>query len=159
MPAYRAIATKTLASLASSVTFSNIPGIYRDLVFVFNGGTASGSDALIRVRLNGATSGYSGVYMVGNNPGVSTGPEGTGEFTLGRIGTGSEMATFNIIDYASTTKHKTGISRLSSGPTYPAAQAGSGRWASTAPVNTVLIFNGTGNFTIGSTFSLYGIEA
>jgi hypothetical protein len=63
----------------------------------------------------------------------------------------------NIMDYSATDKTKTIISR--------ADQAGNGteafanRWGNTAAVTSVQILTSTGNWAIGSTFTLYGMLA
>jgi len=59
---YRPLATITLGSTASSITFSSIPATYRDLIIV---GNPLGAEAA--ARFNGDSgSNYNGVQMWGN---------------------------------------------------------------------------------------------
>jgi hypothetical protein len=62
-PTYTPLATVTLASTASSVTFSSIPATYRDLVVVHNNFGTVNNDANSNFRFNGDSgSNYSRVY-------------------------------------------------------------------------------------------------
>jgi hypothetical protein len=72
--------------------------------------------------------------------------------------TNTTFSTTQIMDYSATDKHKTTLSRGSGAGINAIAFAG--RWANTAAVTTVsVVYPGGGQFTVGSTFSLYGIEA
>ena len=161
-PTYIPIATTTLASAASSVTFGSIPATYRDLVLI----SVVKQTVFINhnMRLNGDTgSNYSGVQMFGDggsaisntfnatyfSPFLNTNP-GTGNFL---------SATTVIMDYSATDKHKTILMRSAGegAQFFSNASASAFRWASTAAVNQISIFPASGSIDIGSTFSIYGI--
>lgn len=167
-PTYTAIASTTLTSSASSVTFSSLDTIaagYRDLVLVVNAAkNDAGGDAL-RMQFNADTgSNYSTVFM-----------EGDGSSTFSNTYTGTAIwdvywnaiwagatkaqATFHVMDFASTDKHKSTLSR--SGRADKATVAAAGRWANTAAITSITLSytNPSATFSIGSTFSLYGIVA
>jgi hypothetical protein len=66
-PTYTPLATVTLGSSASSVTFSSIPGTYRDLILIFDG-TGSGTTGNLRMTFNGSTlSNFTDVRMYNFN--------------------------------------------------------------------------------------------
>jgi hypothetical protein len=159
-PTYTPLATRTLTSTATSVTFSSIPATYRDLILVTDATiTQAGSTDGYGLRFNGDTgSNYSWVRMVGAS---STPSSGTGTSTYafnGVIGDANRRPSiFQIMDYSATDKHKTTLSR-SSGSNGNWTMAAVTRWANTAAITSVLIrSDGSYNFSVGSTFSLYGI--
>jgi hypothetical protein len=159
-PTYTALATKTLTGTATTVTFSSIPATYRDLILVTDATiTAAGSTDGYGLRFNGDTgSNYSYVRMVGTGS-AATSASATTTFALaGVIGDVNKGVTmFQIMDYSATDKHKTVITR-SNGSFGNWTQASASRWADTAAITSVLLrSNASYNFSIGSTFSLYGI--
>ena len=145
-----------LSSSASSVTFSNIPQGYGDLVLVIAGTSATSSD--MQVRLNGDTgSNYHSVFMYGAGSGSGVSGSGTSTFWgIGLINSNQTDAIIQIMDYSATDKHKAAINRENNS-SYVFGQAL--RWANTAAVNSILIQKASGTFDIGSTFSLYGVYA
>jgi hypothetical protein len=161
-PTYKPLATITLGSTASSVTFGSIPATYRDLVFAINGQTTS--NANIIYRINGDTgSNYSHIHMTG----ASSATSGAGTFTEAYITYGSALngtrliINLSIMDYSATDKHKTalirnGYTNLSS---VFSTEALAIRWASTSAVTSVVFSTNAGSFAIGTTLSLYGIVA
>jgi len=161
---YVPLATQTLSSTATSVTFSSIPATYRDLVVVCNFQN-SGTSSASRLRLNLDTgANYSGVWMVGNGSTTASASEAsqTGArifgATLGPANTFSNVGIIQVIDYSATDKHKTVLTRYGSAGTD--IQATASRWANTAAVTAVTIFDVLGQtYSIGSTFSLYAIAS
>ena len=161
-PTYTALATRTLTGTAASVTFSSIPATYRDLILVTDATiTQASSTDGYGLRFNGDTgSNYSYVRMVGNGS-TATSASGTTTYALaGVIGDVNKGLTmFQIMDYSATDKHKTVITR-SNGSFGNWTQASASRWANTAAITSVLLrSDGSYNFTVGSTFSLYGVIA
>jgi hypothetical protein len=155
------IAWQSLSSTASSVTFSSIPGTYRDLYLVINASTTA--LAHIRFTANGDTAtNYHGVNMYGD--GSTAGSYATASQTAGYVTTTAHantgaptMATMNILDYSATDKHKTFMHRTSKAAL--GADANVWRWASTAAITTLNFYPSAGSFEAGSTFALYGIAA
>lgn len=162
---YTAIASQTLTSSASSVTFSSIPGTFRDLVLVIQAGSTSGGGDAVKMRFNSdSANNYSNVFMEGDG---STATSGT--WTTNGIANSYNTVHFSsasngsllwqVMDYATTDKHKSTLvrsNRASSG-----VSGAAGRWANTAAITSVtLVYGDPGaSFTSGSTFSLYGIAA
>jgi len=152
---YSQIATNTLGSTATSVTFSSIPQTYTNLVVIFNGTGVSG-DTLYYQYNNNTSAIYSDTYM------FADGTAGSGRHTnQGAIfGTGvNSTNTTNIIhiaQYANTTTFKTSLLRGGANGT-AAAAAFVGLWRSTDAINSIKLNLNVG-FAAGSVFSLYGIK-
>jgi hypothetical protein len=154
-PTYTALATTTLSSSASSVTFSSIPQDYRDLVLVVNGSLTSTLENLY-ILFNANGTGYSYVLMLGT--GSSAVSANYSARTWGELDTGIGNNIYHIMDYSATDKHKTTLFRSNRASGGVLAQAG--RWANTAAITSVAISGGLSQgFAAGTTLSLFGIEA
>jgi hypothetical protein len=156
-PTYTPLATVTLGSSASTVTFSNIPAIYRDLILIGTG--AATSAAGIAVRYNGDTSSnYFRVFMQGTGSGSGTSAADTqNRLFISGWNTTNNNVIHQIMDYSATDKHKTSVSRGNS----PAGElfAMAGRWANTSAITSITVLLDANNIAAGSTFSLYGVIA
>ena len=163
---YVSIASETLSSAGSTITFSSISGAYTDLVLVINGGT-SVNDSWASLRFNtDSSSNYSITRMNGNGTTASSGRNNSQTRIL--IGYDAAPNTafqfnsiVNIMNYSNTTTYKTVLTRDNSpaGTSYPGASANVGLWRSTSAITTITLVSNTSNFITGSTFSLYGIAA
>ena len=159
---YVAIATNTLSSAAASVTFSSIPGTYTDLVIVTQAISATADDVGIRFNADSGSN-YSQTWLSGNGTSAFSSRYSSSTSVYldiyGSMGTALFNNTVvNIMNYANATTYKTFLSR--------ANRAGSGTdaivglWRSTSAITSIVLAPATGvNFSIGSTFSLYGIAA
>lgn len=146
-----AIATITLQQASSTVTFSGIPNTYRDLILVMNFTTTGSASQYIYFNNDSTAGNYTGVYMRGTGSVANAGA--TGQYISTTPGS-QILVSAQIIDYSTTDKHTTYISRADNSAVQTVAR--SMRWANTAAVNTVLIANDSNSFAAGSTFSLYG---
>lgn len=157
---YDPIATQTLGSTASTITFSSISGTYTDLVLVV---TCLDSGAgRTRLRLNGdSATNYSRTNLVGNGSSAASyqaSNETQFDLSVG-AGTSTTNPTTQIIsinNYSNTTTNKTVLSRysLASG----AVEAMVGLYRSTLAVTSVSYFT-QGTMQIGTTATLYGIKS
>jgi hypothetical protein len=154
---YEKIATNTLGSSQSSVTFSSIPATYTDLIIIIDGIMSNASE--LRYRFNGDSgSNYSFTQLFGSGSAVSTGTNPNRVY--GRIGSTRTTQTVQIgqiNNYSNTTTFKTVLSRESTAGS--AVQAFVGLWRSTSAINEILFNAETGTFSSGTTFTLYGIKA
>lgn len=164
---YEPIATTTLGSAASSITFSSIPSTYTDLVLICTATATTGGAAYAILRLNPATtSTYSGTRLIGTGASAISNRE-TAQNALelrsdDGIGMSATIPTFmqiNVFSYAGST-NKTilasmnndlngsgGVSRIV------------GLCQNTAAINvTELSIPGT-TFKAGTTATIYGIKA
>lgn len=153
-PTYLPLATLTLTSAASTVTFSSIPQGYRDLILVVDG-AITGSQSNTYAYLNGDTaqSNYSYVRMLGD--GSATSSAAVSNASIGDMTSGKNNMIIQIMDYSATDKHKTRLSRSSQPSSTAIAYAS--RWANTAAVTSISLAHNGSIFAAGSTFSLFGI--
>lgn len=164
---YTPIYAQTLSATTASVTFSNIPTTFTDLAIVLNGGNSragSASDSLT-IRFNGDTgSNYSNTNLFGNGS-TATSTRNTSATTM-RIGdvAGStsglnSTSIINILNYSNPTTFKTALGRGNVSQSEVSARVG--LWRNTSPITsvTVLAQEGVANWTVGTTFTLYGIKA
>lgn len=161
-PTYTPLANLTLTGSAASVTFSSISQAYRDLVLVatnLKATTATGT--YIRIN-NDSSTNYSFIGAAGNGSSAysftSTTYAGIGLVeATGPSTTTALDAMVHFMDYSSTDKHKTTLSRT--GAATDATGMAANRWANTAAITTITIFNSSSvSFTSGS-FALYGIAS
>lgn len=162
-PTYTPLANVTLASAATTVTFSSISGSYRDLILISEGSNSSVSSSAITIRFNSDSgSNYASVFLYGDGSSAASGATSGTAGLVGRVGVGLSNGVTHIMDYSATDKHKTVLSRgntaTSSGAAYVIAYAN--RWANTAAVTSFTLGQeSAGQFAIGTTFALYGIAS
>jgi hypothetical protein len=152
-------------STTGSVTLSNIPNTFQDLMLVVSARTDSSSLTSALLRFNGDTSSvYSSTLLLGN--GVSATSERYSNESFARIGYAvgsSQLASafssqvVQIIDYASTSRFKTIVSRDSSDTNGSGvSQLTTALWRNTAAITSITYAT---SIVPGSTITLYGIKA
>lgn len=156
---YEPIASTTLGSAASSVTFSDLPGTYTDLIVVF-GGTAAGT-GYISVRVNSDTgSNYSSTLLRGSGSAASSArySSQTEMFVSqgNTLSTGVSDAVVMLMSYANTNVNKTLLT--SAGNAGIEVNRGVSLWRSTSAITSVTLL-GSQNFSSGTTISLFGVRA
>jgi hypothetical protein len=167
-PTHTPLASVTLGSSSSTVTFSSLPQNYRDLICIINfSGTANSVQG--RFSFNGSTAGYNWRRIAGGGSAGNIGSNGATDANAGflsnqvqaSITANRAQMNIHIADYSVTNKHKTVISRGSGALAGTAAGAEFviTRWANTAAVTSFSIFTGGNAFGPGSTFTLYGVIA
>jgi len=152
---YEPIATTTLGTSASSVTFSTIPGTYTDLVLVVNGtSTATNGNEM---QFNGDTgNNYSFTLLYGTGSAAVSSRNSNISFAYaGRTNTNQSVSITQIMNYANTTTYKTVLTRASSNGDIVMANVS--LWRSTSAI-TSLVYAGA-TFNSGTVFTLYGIKA
>lgn len=159
--AYVPLATKTLTATATTVTFSSISQVYRDLVLVATPMTSASNN--VWFRINGdASSTYESMYMLGQGTSGLSGINSSvtyADISGGSTPTSTVRAQIKIdlIDYSATDKHKTFLRR--SDQDADGTVASVQRWPSFAAITSLTLLPQSGNFVIGSTFTLYGVSA
>ena len=159
-PTYTPIASTTLSSSQTSVTFNTFSG-YRDLVLVCSYDlTATNTPA---IRINSDTgSNYSYVNMA--NDGGSTPRSSTATLSYSplhptnSVGGFSEltMAVVNFFDVSATDKHKSILTR-SGNTEFGFTEAVASRWANSSAITSITFLALSSTIKAGSSFSLYGI--
>jgi hypothetical protein len=160
--AYDSLATVTVGTAVSSITFAGIPAGYKHLQLRAFWKLSAGTNLI--ANYNGSGAGNYKTHIIGGDgstayAGVSSvSPNGVG---LGYAGGSVFAATIaDILDYANTNKYKTtrylmGDDRNGAGD----VEFGSALWLSTDAINQIVI-TGQGGATIQeySSFALYGVK-
>ena len=163
---YTKIASTTLGSAASSVTFSSISSAYTDLVLIMSArGTTAALSRSVYFTTNITGTNYSSTWLIGNgSAAASSRYSNLGQGYLGYIPAGLSSSNSrgtliaNFMNYSNTTTYKTVLSRGN------VAEAETDAYVSlirgTSALTTITVGEGGGNnFVAGSTFNLYGILA
>lgn len=158
-----AIATTTLSSTATSVTFSGISGAYTDLRLVARV-SASANFVGVLVRFNSDTgTNYSDTYLNGNGSTASS-SRNTGA-TYINLNPGNNFPTdpgglleCDIFSYAGSTNKTviatTSVDRNGAGTISKTV----GLWRNTSAITSItMLTNAVDGYAAGSMFTLYGI--
>ena len=169
---FESIATTTLGSTTSTITFSSIPSTYKSLqIRTLQRVDASVTGYYWNMKINvnsDSGSNYPWHYLQGD--GSATSAAGTTATTYIEVNSVAPdqaktsgifgTSIIDIDDYASTTKNKSlryfaGADANGTGK----LTLGSGVWLNTSAITSISITTNAANgFIAGSTFSLYGIK-
>lgn len=161
MPAgstYTPLASTTLGSATSTVDFTSISGSYTDLVLVTDFAVSSAGDFYLRFNSDTGTN-YSVTILVGDG----TSAVSSRSSTIGYISPNYNsdqisqrvIHNWSIQNYSNTTTNKTALCRYNNASRQTVAAVG--LWRSTSAITSINIARSAGNFTTGSTFTLYGL--
>jgi hypothetical protein len=162
-PAMQAIANITLSAATASVAFSNIPQGYRDLKIIST--IALSGDISTYMQFNNDVgANYNSVRILGNGSSATSYANSNSSTALAfGISNATAQTTlttnviFEVLDYSITNKHKSTISRVNDAASESMVVAG--RWSSTSAITSIQCIAGSGTFSTGSTFTLYGVLA
>lgn len=159
-----AIATTTLGSAASTITFSSISSAYTDLRLVVTG-AGTGVGIYLNARFNSDSgSNYSVTNLFGTGASAISGRTtsaaqmllSTNQLTT----TNPSMITMDIFSYAGST-YKTSLNTASNDKNGSGIVLRNvGLWQSTSAINSITLldtYGGGGQFAAGTTATLYGI--
>jgi hypothetical protein len=157
---YEPIATTTLGTAASTITFSSISSAYTDLKIVLVGTITSVVDLIMQYNSDTATN-YSYTRLQGN--GTATSTDTTPNNADIRISFGNPstsvpfMITNDIFSYAGST-FKSALTTYS-GDTNGAGSVGRtiSTWRSTSAITSVVMTASGSTWKVGTTATLYGI--
>jgi hypothetical protein len=161
---YEPIATTTLGSAASTYQFTSIPSTYTDLIVVMQPALSVSNNAIYLDFNNDTATNYSFVVMSGNGSAVTSSRGSSAG--LGSVANdllypnstlGKTTIIINIQNYANTSSNKSYLVR--GGEAGSGTQTLTGLWRNTAAINAIKFYSAGSNFSIGSTFTLYGIKA
>lgn len=160
---YDKIATTTLTSTQSTITFSSITSAYTDLVIVLTVKSSALGDIYLRLNSDTGTN-YSYQYLSGTGSISEAGRAVNGDYGLLLDAYGlpdnnnNHIAIANINNYSNTTTFKTCLSRSNNAAN--GTDAVVSLWRSTSAVNALTFrFNGAQTFSAGSIITIYGIKA
>lgn len=174
---YESIATTTLSSAASTITFSSIPATYTHLQVRWIAGNSIGtvgnlglcmkfnSDTTAGNYANHAIQGTGSAVEAGNTPnsGTANGSDSRYGIVWGNSTSDSifSVGIIDILDYANTNKNKT-IRHLrgvdANGSVNGRVGLDSVLWANTAAINNIVFAVAGYNFVAKTQFALYGIK-
>lgn len=153
---YKPIATVTLGSSASDITFSSIPGTYTDLVLVFNGTNSGAANLNIQVNSDTGTNySFTAMYGTGSSYASNRGTSTT-YLRAGYITTSQSGSVVQFQNYSSSAIYKTLLARqfVVGGD----VESSTSLWRNTAAITSIKVYPSSGTFASGSTATIYGIE-
>jgi len=159
---YEPIATTTLGSTATTVSFTSIPGTYTDLVLVTSIKAATtNTNQWMRFNSDSGTN-YSSTNLYGTgSSALSTIQSSQDKINSVLSGflttTENSLGIYNIMNYSNTTTFKAMSSRFNNSGVV--AQTEISLYRSTSAITSIEIFTTPDSFAVGSTLTLYGIKA
>jgi hypothetical protein len=166
---FESIATFTLGSAQSSVTFSSIPSTYTHLQLrILSQRTDANGDGLLLQFNTDTGNNYNNHYFNGNGSAVGTGFLNTGVWATGcyaGFSSGTSASAFagtvcDILDYTNTSKYTTtrALSGWSNNSDSEGVGMSSGLWRNTNAITSIKIIDPATNLNTYSSYALYGIK-
>jgi hypothetical protein len=156
---YTPIATTTLSSTQTTVTFNSFSG-YTDLVLVVNALNNAGYRGMTIVLNNDSGGNYCSRYIGGDTTNAAVTSSSNNSSFLDPYATIAQtqrgIVTVNFLNYANTTNYKTVLTRSA---TPINSRASVGLWKNTNAITSIAIGMTVDDFVSGSVFTLYGILA
>lgn len=162
---YEPIATTTLSAQSANIYFNSIPSTYTDLRLVMVT-TSSGSGNFTRLAFNTdfGVGNFSNTYLNGDGTSATSGRASSQGFiqcdgwVAGSSTTIPTLVTADIFSYAGSTFKTCLITESNDQNGSGESSRTVGLWQGTAAINSIRINRSAGFFSIGSTFTLYGIK-
>jgi len=154
---YVALDKVTVGTATATVTFNSIPQGYTDLVIVAQ--VLGNSSTNLKFRINNdTTSNYSGTYIFGTGSSAGSGRVSNQTSALA-YGSGITNGSFilQFMNYSNTTTNKTVLCRGDDASNQTNAWVD--LYRSTSAITRIDLLGDAANFSVGSTFSLYGIAS
>ena len=164
--AFDLLETTTLATSASSVTFSGLGAYsdYKHLQIRMVAKMSSTTESYAVLGFNGVTGNYAIHRLEGDGSTViSTADTGPSRQWIGYLPLSSDTGVFasaviDILDFSSSSKNTTSRSFFGLNKAYSRIALNSGLFKQTDAVTAVNIHTNSSSFGIGSRFSLYGVK-
>jgi hypothetical protein len=166
---FQEIETIVADGASVNIDFQNIPATFKHLKIVGQGRVLGAVvETTLDVRFNNDNgANYNEQTNKGENAAsVAASAVGQTAFTIGQVVGANGIANhasslfFEVPDYAGTTFFKTIVGMLAHIPNVTVADFSivqfAGLWEDTTAINRVTLISGSGNWTTGSTFTLYG---
>ena len=160
---YEPIATNTLGSNTTTITFSSISGAYTDLVLVCQVQRSTATGTYLQMRFNSDTgSNYSTTFLSGNGTSATSWRDSNRtdinlDYYAAPQNNSWTIRNISINNYSNTTTYKTVLNRANDAS--QGTDAGVHLWRSTAAISTITLTMPSNDFITGSTFTLYGIKS
>lgn len=156
-----AIATTTLGSAASTITFSSIPATYTDLRLVLVS-TSSGGNGIVRLNADSGTN-YSTTVLIGDGSAAASARSanrtdlGLQQGNVFANNTVPTLATFDFFSYAGSTFKTVLINCAQELGTDGRTVQRVSLWRSTSAITSIGFTRDSGTYSAGTTATLYGI--
>jgi len=152
-------------SNVATITFSSIPGTYKNLRIEYQAFSVSGTNVLCRFNSDTGSNYDKQQFRAYATNTLGAEAIGVTSLTLGTIGDSNNAnntggGTYTIPNYAATIMYKVGIGTnftkygTSTGNLSYGLFGGS--WRNTAAITNIDLVTDSGNFVVGSSFTLYG---
>lgn len=171
MPSSRQlISSQVLGSTTATVTFSSIPGTYKDLILKISARTGRTDPDYILLTFNSDTTSsgttYSDTYMLGSGSAATSGRDSSGAtiYDVGIPGVNQTSNTFSSTEIyipsytASDNKPFSSFSVTENNATAADIWVGANLWKNTAAI-TQINMKAVSSFVAGSSFYLYGLAS
>jgi hypothetical protein len=160
---YEPIATTTLSSAASSITFSSIPATYTDLKVVFTGTVTEAGEVLYYRFNSDSSSNYSITQLYGEGTtaasrSLTSATQLSTSYAYSLQGTNPQMITFDVFSYAGSTNKTTLGNHAGDNNGAGGVDLTVGLWRNTAAITSIFLFCSYLTFKTGTTATLYGIK-
>lgn len=154
---YTPIATQTLVSAQTDVTFNSFSG-YTDLILIIRGNNTSGGNRAAYIQFNSDTgANYSYTQMFGDgSSATSSRAASQNQSFLGNFLNDNTAVVAQFQNYSNATTYKTFLSRANSASTV--VQANVNLWRSTSAITSMKLYLNADQWAIGTSFTLYGIQ-
>ena len=170
--AYESIATTTVGTATSTVTFSSIPSTYKHLQLrlVTRNTSSNNYNAWFQMQINGDTgANYSEHALTGNGSSATAFGAASNASIDAWVNPGSDAGAgifgasiIDILDYTNTNKYKTirvlNGADVNVSTTRIGMQLFSAAWLNTNAITSITFNGANGNFDTNSKFALYGIK-
>jgi hypothetical protein len=161
MPAtYEPIATTTLSSAATNITFSSIPATYTDLRVVFVG-TCTSTGSLLCTFNNDTSPLYSQTILAGGAAASSSRTIDASQVSLNNnvnLGTVPQARYIDVFSYAGSRNKSYLAQTIADLNGSGFVEVYVGIYRSTSAINRLDVFSGNNTLAAGSTATLYGIK-
>jgi hypothetical protein len=163
---YVALDKKTITTAVASVEFTSVPQGYTDLVLVMNGNTDAATTTKLNVGNGTIDTGanYSWTVLSGTGGAANSYRESSVNFTQNERyanwdASNNANTIISLQNYSNATTNKTWLTRGNNAAA--GVDAIVGMWRNTSAINIIRVSctNAGRTFSVGSTFSLYGIAA
>lgn len=160
---YETIASTTLSSASSTITFSSIPATFTDLRLVFVS-TASSGNPIVRLNADSGSN-YSTTLLLGDgaNPGTSRSANrtdlGISQGNVYSSNTIPTLTTFDFFSYAGSTLKTVLINQNQAFNDDGRTVQRVSLWRSTSAITSIDFSRDSGTYGIGTIATLYGIKA
>jgi hypothetical protein len=155
---YTPIYSTTLSSATASITLSNIPTTFTDLVMVTNFGTSTNGPMTIQV--NDSATGYSRTCMYGDGSVAASFRETSQTYlnTANGYNALTGVDTTYFMNYSNPNVYKPILNK--NGNVSGTAAVNANTWQNFSPITSIKVYNANGyNLISGSSVTLYGIKA